>query len=239
MTERHRTVGDPAPEISARWDDEQAEVQEAYAIYAAPLADDLERAGFPVARLRDLRRRGVGGPAALPVLLHWLPRVTFAALKVDVIYALGSPWARPAACRPLLDEHAFLHDEPGEAARRVRVAICSSLERIADESVLEEIVALATDQSLGAERGMGVVALGNMRHARERVTPLLVELLADEQIELFALLGLSKIGARDTIREFAIRTRHRNPMIRRLAVRTVAAWTSKVKPPPRHDSDRT
>ena len=122
----------------------------------------------------------------------------------------------------------------------MRAAICTSLERIADESVLEEIVALATDQSLGAERGMAVVALGNMRHARERVTPLLVELLGDEQVELFALLGLSKLGARDTIREFAIRTRHRNPMIRRLAVRTVAAWTSKVKPPPRNDAaDRT
>ena len=239
MTERHRTVGDPAPEVSARWEDEHADLQEAYATFAAPLADDLERAGFPVARLRDLRRRGVGGPAALPVLLYWLPRVTFAALKVDVIYALGSPWARPEACRPLLEEHAFLHDEPGVAASRVRAAICSSLERIADESVLEEIVGLATDESLGAERGMAVVALGNMRHARERVTPLLVELLGDEQVELFALLGLSKLGARDTIREFAIRTRHRNPMIRRLAVRTVAAWASKVKPPPRHDADRT
>jgi HEAT repeats len=80
----------------------------------------------------------------------------------------------------------------------VRAAICTSLERIADESVLEEIVELASDQSLGAERGMAVVALGNMRHARARVTPLLVELLSDEQVELFSLLGLSKLGARDT-----------------------------------------
>jgi hypothetical protein len=239
VTDRHRAVGDPAPEITARWADEHADVQAAYAKFAAPLADDLERAGFRVARLRDLRRRGVGGPAALPVLLYWLPRVTFAALKVDIIYALGSPWARPEACRPLLAEHAFLHDEPGDAARRVRAAICSSVERIADESVLDEVVELATDQSLGAERGMAVVALGNMRHARERVTPLLVELLDDEQVELFALLGLSKLGARDTIREFAIRTRHHNPMIRRLAVRTVAAWTSNVKPPSRHDADRS
>ena len=231
MTERHRTIGDPAPEVAARWQERHADVQEAYAAFAAPVADDLERAGFPVARLRDLRRRGVGGPAALPVLLHWLPQVTFAALKVDVIYALGSPWARPEACRPLLAEHAFLHDEPGEAAKRVRVAICSSLERIADESVLEEVIGLATDHSIGAERGMAVVALGNMRQARERVTPLLVELLGDEHLELFALLGLSKLGARETIREFALRSRLRNPMMRRLAVRTTAAWTSKVKPP--------
>ena len=80
---------------------------------------------------------------------------------------------------------------------------------------------------------MAVVALGNMRHARERVTPLLLELLGDEQVELFALLGLSKLGARETIREFAIRTRHRNPMIRRLAVRTVAAWSSRTARPGR------
>ena len=184
-------------------------------------------------RLRDLRRRGVGGPAALPVLLHWLPLVTFAALKVDVIYALGSPWAATGGLPSTAHEHACLHDEPGEAASRVRAAICTSLERIADESVLDEIVAIATDQSLGAERGMAVVALGNMRHARERVTPLLVELLDDEHVELFALLGLSKLGARETIREFAIRTRHRNPMIRRLAVRTVAAWSSRTARPER------
>ena len=233
MTEQRRAVVRPTAESAARWANEQAQLQEAYATYAAPLADALERAGFAVKRLRDLRRRGVGGPAALPVLLHWLPQVTFAALKVDVIYALGSPWARPAACRPLLTEYAVLRDEPGEAARRVRTAICTSLERIADESVLDEIVELATDRSLGAERGMAVVALGNMRHAGERVTPLLLELLGDEQVELFALLGLSKLGARETIREFAIRTRHRNPMIRRLAVRTVAAWSSRTARPER------
>ena len=181
MTERHRTVGDPAPESPARWEDEHADLQEAYATFAAPLADDLERAGFPVDRFRDLRHRGVGGPAALPVLLYWLPRVTFAALKVDVIYALGSPWARPAACRPLLDEHTFLRDEPrcGGQPRASGDLYVARADRRRER--VEEIVGLATDESLGAERAMAVVALGNMRQASERVAPLLVDLLGDER----------------------------------------------------------
>jgi hypothetical protein len=214
-----------------RWSDEHQRLQRAYATYAAPLAADLEHAGFAVDRLRDLRRRGVGGPAALPVLLKWLPRVTFAALKVDLIYALGSPWARPAACQPLLAEHTFLRPVAGEAASRVRAAICTSLERIADESVFDEMVGIAQDRTLGAERAMAVVALGNMRQASEMAARLLRDLLDDDSVELFALLALSKLGARQAIRDVAIRTRHRNPRIRQLAVRTVAAWTSRAGAP--------
>jgi hypothetical protein len=62
------------------------------------------------------------------------------------------------------------------------------------------------------------------------VVPLLRALLDDGPVELFALLALTKPGTRETIRDFAVRTRSRDPRIRRLAVRTVAAWASRPGP---------
>ena len=67
----------------------------AYMQSAAPLADDLEAAGFRPERLGDLSWRGVGGHQAIPVLLRWLPRIANDDVKVDIIAALASPWARP------------------------------------------------------------------------------------------------------------------------------------------------
>lgn len=91
-------------------------------------------------------------------------------MKRDLITTLGSAWARPAA-RPLIDE--FGRIDPGEdtADSSVRWLIGDALERVADESVVEDLIEIATDAGHGRHRALVVAALGNMGMARDRVLP--------------------------------------------------------------------
>lgn len=128
---------------------------------------DLKVAGFDIDRLRELRRPGVGDPGAVPILVDWLSRATSVPLKCDIAYVLGSRWARPDGAVALIDEYQRLDDECDGCAARVRAAICTSLERIADDAVLEELCQIALDPRHGSQRGMAIVALGNMRRSRD------------------------------------------------------------------------
>jgi hypothetical protein len=73
---------------------------------------------------------------------------------------------------------------------------------------------------------MAIVALGNMRDARTGAVDELVALLADDEAALFALLGLLKLDAREAIRQVAFATRHRNPVVRQVALRIVHRWAA-------------
>lgn len=164
---------------------------------AAGLLSDLEAAGFSVDTLAQLRQRGVGGRGAVPVLVKWLPQVTYLPLKRDLIAALGSGWARPDAARPLVDE--FRATDPGEdtADTSVRWSIGDALDRVADESVVDDLIEIATDMRHGSHRGLVVAALGNMRDARDRVVPVLEELLDDDDVAGYAVMGLGKLKVRE------------------------------------------
>ncbi|MGQ0715048.1 MAG: hypothetical protein ACT4PJ_15210, partial [Gemmatimonadaceae bacterium] len=93
---------------------EREENRRRYAEAANGLLADLKRVGFSVESLAELRQRGVGDRRALPVLVHWLPRVTYSPLKRDLIATLGSSWARPAAARPLVED--FHRVDPAQDA---------------------------------------------------------------------------------------------------------------------------
>ncbi|MFV0307277.1 MAG: hypothetical protein ACK5OX_06005 [Desertimonas sp.] len=201
-----------------------------YGRQAAGLVRDLEAVGVAVDRLRDLRRRGVDGAAAKPVLLRWLPHVSFAPLKIDVVFALGAQWARPEAAPAVIAELATIRDEPGEAAHRVRAAICTTLERVADDDTLDDVIAIVHDRQLGMSRGMAVVAIGNARRRREHAHAVLHQILHDEPtLELVALLGLSKLGDRSSRPAFVARLDHPDQRIRRLAIGQVARWSDDLR----------
>ncbi len=203
--------------------------QDFYSEDAAGLAAELEEAGFKVERLGELRRRGVGDRRALPALLKWFPRATFAPLRGDIAYVLASRWAQPEGLRALLDEYHRIDGSTTPSDGMVRAAICTSLERVADNTVLDELIAIASDPTHGTGRGMAVVALGNMHHdARQAALDTLLKLLEDDDVVLFALLGLVKMDAREALRPVVFLTRHRNPIVAKTAVRTVTRWTAEV-----------
>lgn len=77
----------------------------------------------------------------------------------------------------------------------VRWSIGDALERVADESVLEDLVEIATDASHGHHRALVVTALGNMGKARQGVLPVLLALLDDDVVAPYAVMGLGKLKA--------------------------------------------
>jgi HEAT repeat protein len=94
----------------------------------------------------------------------------------------------------LLDEFRRLDGEP-PSGEQLRFTIGDSLERIADESVFDEVIAIALDTKHGASRGLVVAALGNMRRARAPAVATLMTLLEDPEVRGYAVMGLGKIRA--------------------------------------------
>ncbi len=189
-----------------------------YAEAASGLFRDLEEAGFRQP-LPELRR--VGNPRAVPVLVKWLPLVTYTPLRRDIIATLGSSWARPHSTAPLLDE--FRREQAQEA---VDTSVCWSigdaLERVADESVLDDLIDISLDRNLGSARGLFVAALGNMKDSKDRVVPILLRLLDDGDVAGYAIMALGKIKApavRKSVQGFL---KHSDPWIRREAKKALA-----------------
>lgn len=174
---------------------EREENRRRYAEAAAGLLADLEAAGFPVETLSQLRQRGVGRRAAVPVLVKWLSEIDYLPLKRDLIATLGSPWARQVSARPLIDEFRRVDPAGDTADTSVRWSIGDALERVADESVLDDLIEIATEASHGHHRALVVGALGNMGKARDRVLPILLALLDDDVVAPYAVIGLGKLRA--------------------------------------------
>ncbi len=169
-----------------------------YAAEAAGLLSELDRAGFSVITLAELRKKGVGNKRVVPILASWLPRITYMPLKADLIATLGCRWARPDAAAPLVREFLRIDPAADPPPASLRWAIADALEKVADESVLPEILDIATDERHGSVRGLAVAALGNMIKARGRVIPVLEGLLHDDDVAPYAAMALSKLKSVDS-----------------------------------------
>lgn len=204
--------------------EQREENRRRYAESATELLNDLRAAGFAVSTLAELRKRGVGDERAVAVLVGWLPKVEYLPLKRDIIATLGSPWARPDAARPLLEEFHRVdshEDRPGG----LRWAIGDALERVADESVLDDVIAIATDARQGRDRALVVTALGNMVRARERVVPVLLGLLDDAEVAPYAVMGLGKLRASEARPAIERFLEHPEPWARKEARKALARLT--------------
>lgn len=124
---------------------------------AAPLVAALAQHGLLVEHVSDLYNRPMDYEAAIPLLLDWLPRMTDAAVRIEIIRALSVKWAKPIAAKPIVDLFPQL-DEYGSWVAG------SALSVVADDSVFEEIAALFRDRRWGTARQMLADALAGMKH---------------------------------------------------------------------------
>lgn len=165
--------------------------RENYRGEAADLLAELAQVGFDVESIGELRQRRIRYDEAIPVLVKWLPRVTDRYVKDDLVRTLSVPWARPEAVKPLIAEFRRVadHEEIG-----LRWAIGNALEVLADDSVFDEIVDIATDRRYGKSREMVVLALGKMK--TPNASEVLVNLLDDDEVAGYAVMGLGKLRVR-------------------------------------------
>ncbi len=187
-----------------------------YARAATPLMADLAEAGFAVNNVSELYQKRMNYESAVPVLMKWLPIVLHAGVKESIVRALSVPFAKAAA--PLLVEE-YRQTDPKNAA--LKWAIANALEATADDAVVEEMIELARDRSAGKAREMIVTGLGNM--SGRRVVDVLVELLGDEEVCGYALIGLGKLGAMASEARLGIEAflKHRTEWVRKEARRAI------------------
>ena len=122
------------PEYAARMrqrEEQQRANTENYSQAAEPVLKELRARGFLVNTIGELRQSKTEYRAAVPILLHWLPRISDPQVNEDIVRTLSVPWAKPAAAPALIEE--FRKAEGDE----IRWAIANGLAVTADDAVFE------------------------------------------------------------------------------------------------------
>jgi HEAT repeat protein len=200
------------------------------------LLSDLRVAGHPVSSLADLVNTRRPYPEAIPVLVRWLDALDFSDVRrvrgdVEmVVRALAVPTARGVAAPTLIKlfKHVADRDPLG-----LGWAIGNSLEVVADDSVADDLFALATGRSYGRAREM--VVLGLARLLSPRAEQVLIDLLNDEDVVGHAVIALGKRRSRVAEPVIARLLQHPKPWVRKEARKALARiqaapdsdWTRK------------
>ncbi len=183
---------------------------------AALLVQELVAAGFPVSTVADLYNKRLYYASAIPTLLGWLPKMQNLDVKQDIVRCLSVPFARPMAAGPLIHEFRSTKDE---STNGLRWTIGNALEVVSDDTVLDDMIELATERRYGKAREMVIVGLGNM--SDPRAVAVLVELLKDDEVCGHAIIALGKLKAPASRAHVQPFLRHPNEWVRKEAKRTI------------------
>lgn len=159
----------------------------------AAFVDDLARLGVQAADPWELVNRKDPYPAAIPALIDWLARVDIevaphnrARFREALVRGLTVRDARGIAGPALVRE--FRRTDVESTYRWI---VANALEVVADDSILTDLIELARDRHYGADRQMLVLAMARMKDPR--VTGVLVELLADDDVAGHAAKALARL----------------------------------------------
>jgi hypothetical protein len=197
-------LNDPAVRAAVRAADSQiplvVERKRLYAEAAEGVLAGLASAGFPgLAEVGELRRRRLIYKAAVPVLLEWLPRVSYLMLSEDIVRTLSVGFARKLAVPEFLRlfrDPPFVQDPllpatSGPAEEHLRWVIGNGLGIFADPALADALIELALDRRFGAARSQVVDDLPKVKD--ERAGGVLLSLLDDPTVCAFAIHALGKM----------------------------------------------
>lgn len=125
----------------------------------APLVEELRNAGYSVESVWDLVNTPGSYPTAVPILLAHLSRPYPGRVREGIARALAVPEAKSEGWETLT--RLFREEQEEQAKDGLAVAIAGA----ADDEVIDEVIALARDESLGASR---VILLHALEHSRDR-----------------------------------------------------------------------
>ncbi len=184
--------------------------------------DDFRRIGITVQSPWDVKNIRQPYPAAIPLLLEWLARVDDEVpiedqlkFREGLVRALSVPAARGVAASALLREFQRSDGSPG-----YRWAVGNALEIVADDSVFDELVAVAQDRTYGRAREMVVLGLGRMKNPR--AVEVLIELLDDVDVAGHAVMALGRLRAPQARPALEPFLDHPRPWVRKEAKKALA-----------------
>ncbi|WP_432015298.1 HEAT repeat domain-containing protein [Streptomyces cucumeris] len=208
--EKEAAINDPAALLSKAQSQRVVERQRLYAESAVGLLGDLAESGFPVASVGELREWPIKYQAAVPVLVDWLPRVSYLPLVEDIVRTLSVPFAKKQALPTLLkffrippsveDPMRPASSEPGE--EHLRWVVGNALGVFAAPAIADELIELALSREFGGARGQIVLSLPRVKD--DRVPGVLVSLLDDPTVAPSVIEALGKmkfVDARDRVRD--------------------------------------
>ncbi len=156
----------------------------------------LASVGVQVNSVYDLVKTKTPYPKAIPVLVGMLRRVTHDRVKEGIARALTVKEARPIAASALLYEFRMMPAE-NESQRHAKSAVARALAAVADDSVMNELVALMHDKRHGWPRSSLPLAMPNMVAQRPRAVRELVTALQDPNLVVSALNALGQMRAKE------------------------------------------
>jgi hypothetical protein len=196
--EKQAFIDSPESLASKAADPHVMRSRQLYAESAAGLLGALAEVGFPVESVSELRQQGAY-KAAVPVLVEWLPRISYLPLVEDVIRTLSVPFARKLALPLFLDlfrvppsvEDPMRPATSESAEEHIRWVIGNGLGIFANPACADELMAIAECREYGHTRSRVVLSLPKTKH--HRVPALLLELLDDPTVASSAIEALGKM----------------------------------------------
>jgi hypothetical protein len=191
------------------------------------MKDDLAAAGVQVKHPGDLTTREDLPKAAVPVLIRWIDELGTVDLPDrdrwylwdTVARALTVRAARPDAGPALVR----LFREP-RLPEAYKWTVGAALDRVADTSLLDDLIALTKDRSFAGARQPVVEALGRVGKGsrREEVIDVLIGVLDDESVVAFAITALTKVNATRAVEQIARHVDSPIPIAKKMARIAVA-----------------
>ena len=198
-------------------DQQRKELERSLQAEEEPLVQALAAAGIVVSSVWELVNSAQQYPSAIPVLIKHLKTPYHPKIREGIARALTVPEAKPRAAHALIE--AFQH-EPDGADSGVKWALANALTVVADDSVLDDLIALVQDKRHGASRTVLTLALSNMKNLR--AVDVLLELLQDDEVVEHALTVLGTLRAQQAKQHIQRFLHHPQPWVRKAAKQALA-----------------
>jgi len=171
-------------------EEERKKLWDAWNRAAEPAVAALHRVGVDVKTIAELLDGRALDPAAVPVLLEHVKNPAYPdQIREQMLRALGSPEARPY-WKSIV---SMFEKDKASLSPDIRYVAAVALAEIADKSVIDDVMRLVKDRSLGNDRAPLLIALRRSKDPRAKM--LLMELRDDPDLgpELKKMRRLSRL----------------------------------------------
>ena len=194
-----RALNDPAARAARADNPHVVQARQLYEANASSLLAELTELGLEVESVGELARRRLKYQVAVPVLLRWLPQVSYLPLAEDIVRTLSVSFAKKAA----LSEFLKMFRQPPDVEDPMRPATSelpiehlrwvfgNGLGIFAGPTAADDLLELALDRRFGQARTQIVLNLPKTKD--DRAAEALLSLLDDPTVSAFAIEALGKM----------------------------------------------